>query len=49
VDTDPETLNIDLKVIESAVTSRTRAIFVVHYAGAPCDMNTIGALSPRMA
>jgi prevent-host-death family protein len=45
VDIDPETLNIDPKAIESAVTSRTRAIFVVHYAGAPCDMNTIGAIA----
>ena len=34
-------LNISPKAIESLVTSRTRAIIVVHYAGYPCDMEAI--------
>ncbi|WP_249414133.1 DegT/DnrJ/EryC1/StrS family aminotransferase [Alteribacter keqinensis] len=41
VDIDPQTLNIDPKRIESAVTSRTKAILVVHIFGQPCDMTTI--------
>ena len=45
VDIDPETLNIDPAAIEAAITPQTRAIFVVHYAGAPCDMDAIGAIA----
>ena len=45
VDIDPETLNIDPAAVESAVTPRTRAIFVVHYAGTPCDMDAIDAIA----
>jgi dTDP-4-amino-4,6-dideoxygalactose transaminase len=45
VDIDPETLNIDPVAIEAAITAATRAIFVVHYAGAPCDMDAIGAIA----
>lgn len=45
VDIDPDTLNIDPTAIEAAITSQTRAIFVVHYAGAPCDMDAIGAIA----
>ena len=45
VDIDPETLNIDPTAIEAAITPRTRAIFVVHYAGAPCDMDAIDAIA----
>ncbi len=41
VDIDPQTLNISASLIEAAVTERTRAIFVVHYAGVPCDMDAI--------
>jgi len=37
----PDNLNISPKAIESLVTSRTRAIIVVHYAGYPCDMEAI--------
>ena len=39
VDIRPDTLNIDERLIESAVTSRTKAIVPVHYAGVPCAMN----------
>jgi dTDP-4-amino-4,6-dideoxygalactose transaminase len=41
IDIRPDTLNIDEKQIEKAITSKTRAIVVVHYAGVACEMNTI--------
>ena len=41
VDIRPDTLNIDEKLIEAAITDRTRAICVVHYAGVGCEMDTI--------
>ena len=37
----PDTLNIDEKQIEDAITPKTKAIVVVHYAGVACEMNTI--------
>jgi len=43
----PDTLNIDDKVIESLITSRTRAIVVVHYAGVACEMDAITALASK--
>lgn len=41
VDIDPETLNMDEHQIEPAITSRTKAIFPVHYAGVACRMDRI--------
>lgn len=41
VDIRYDTLNIDEKLIESAITSRTKAIVPVHYAGVPCEMDVI--------
>ncbi|WP_067727177.1 dTDP-4-amino-4,6-dideoxygalactose transaminase [Oceanobacillus damuensis] len=41
VDISPDTMNIDPKKIAEAITERTRAIVVVHYAGVPCDMDAI--------
>jgi dTDP-4-amino-4,6-dideoxygalactose transaminase len=41
VDIDPHTLNIDPKQIESAITSRTKAIIPVHLAGLACEMQSI--------
>lgn len=41
VDIREDTLNLDEKLIESAITSRTRAIIPVHYAGVSCEMATI--------
>lgn len=41
VDIRPDTMNIDEKLIESAITPRTRAIVPVHYAGVACEMDTI--------
>ncbi|MBK8401757.1 MAG: dTDP-4-amino-4,6-dideoxygalactose transaminase [Propionivibrio sp.] len=41
VDIRPDTLNIDEARIEDAITSRTKAIVPVHYAGVSCEMDTI--------
>ena len=41
VDIDPETRNIDPYLFEKAITSRTRAIIPVHFAGLSCDMEAI--------
>lgn len=41
VDIKLETLNIDEDLIEEAITSRTKAIVVVHYAGVSCEMDKI--------
>jgi len=41
VDIRPDTLNIDEKLIEDAITEKTKAIVVVHYAGVACEMDTI--------
>ena len=48
IDIRPDTLNIDEMKIEQAITPRTKAIFVTHYAGVPCEMDTINAIAaPR--
>ena len=47
VDIRPDTLNLDERRLEAALTPRTRAIVVVHYAGTGCDMETIGAIAGR--
>lgn len=41
VDIRPDTMNIDEKLIESAITDKTKAIVPVHYAGVSCEMDTI--------
>jgi dTDP-4-amino-4,6-dideoxygalactose transaminase len=45
VDVRPDTLNLDERLIEAAITPRTRAIVVVHYAGVGCEMDAILALA----
>lgn len=47
VDIRPDTLNIDEALIEQAITPRTRAICVVHYAGVACEMDTIMEIAAR--
>lgn len=47
VDIRPDTLNLNESLIEAAITSRTRAIFVVHYAGVAADMDRIGQIAER--
>lgn len=47
VDIRADTLNIDERLIEAAITPRTKAICVVHYAGIACEMDTILAIAAR--
>lgn len=47
VDVRSDTLNLDEHLIEAAITSRTRAIVVVHYAGVACEMDSIMAVAQR--
>ena len=47
VDIRPDTMNIDEKKIEDAITDRTRAIVPVHYAGVACEMDTIMDIAKR--
>lgn len=47
VDIREDTLNIDERLIEAAITPRTRAIAPVHYAGVCCEMDSIIAIARR--
>ena len=47
VDIREDTLNLDEKLIESAITKRTRAIVPVHYAGVACEMDTILSIAKQ--
>ncbi len=47
VDIRPDTLNIDETLIEAAITAKTRAVVVVHYAGVSCEMDTIVRLTEK--
>ncbi len=47
VDIRPDTMNIDETKIEEAVTSKTRAIVPVHYAGVSCEMDTIMKIAKK--
>jgi dTDP-4-amino-4,6-dideoxygalactose transaminase len=49
VDVRADTLNIDENQIEQRITARTKAIFLVHYAGVGCEMDTIMAVARRHA
>jgi len=40
-DVDPVTMNIDPNEVEAKITSRTKAILPVHFAGRPCDMDAL--------
>jgi len=47
VDIRPDTLNIDERLVEAAITPRTRALLVVHYAGVGCEMPALLAVAAR--
>lgn len=47
VDIREDTLNLDERLLEAAITPRTRAILVVHYAGVACAMDEITAVASR--
>lgn len=47
VDIRPDTMNIDEKKIEAAITSKTKVICVVHYAGVSCEMDTIMQIAKK--
>jgi len=46
-DVRPDTLNLDESLLEPLITPRTKAIVVVHYAGVPCEMDSILAIGAR--
>lgn len=47
VDIRKDTMNIDEKLIENAITEKTKAIVPVHYAGVGCEMDTIMDIAER--
>lgn len=47
VDIRPDTMNIDERLIEQAITPKTKAIVPVHYGGVACEMATIMALAAK--
>jgi dTDP-4-amino-4,6-dideoxygalactose transaminase len=47
VDIRPDTLNLDEARIEAAITPRTRAIMVVHYAGVSCEMDAVMRIAQK--
>jgi dTDP-4-amino-4,6-dideoxygalactose transaminase len=49
VDVRADTLNLDERLLEAAITPQTRAIMVVHYAGISCEMDTILEIAKRHA
>ena len=47
VDIRPDTMNLDETKLEDAITSKTKAIVPVHYAGIACEMDTILAIAEK--
>jgi dTDP-4-amino-4,6-dideoxygalactose transaminase len=47
VDVRPDTLNMDERLVEAAITPRTKVIVPVHYASIGCEMDVIGALARK--
>ena len=47
VDIRPDTMNMDEKKIEDAITEKTKAVIVVHYAGVACEMSAITAIAEK--
>ncbi|MEG4571771.1 DegT/DnrJ/EryC1/StrS family aminotransferase [Microcoleus sp. N3A4] len=46
-DVDPVTMNIDPAQVEAKITSKTKAILPVHFAGRPCDMDALCEIASR--
>ncbi len=47
VDIRPDTLNLDERLVEEAITERTRAVVAVHYAGVACDLDSLSDICSR--
>jgi len=47
IDIDPVTYNMDVDLLEAAITANTRAIIPVHLFGLPCDMNALQAIAAK--
>jgi perosamine synthetase len=47
VDIDPATFNMDVSLVEAAITPRTKAILCVHQMGMPCDLQRLVPLARR--
>jgi len=47
VDVDPETLNIDYDDLERQITPKTKAIFLVHLMGNPCNMDRVMEIAKK--
>lgn len=47
VDCEKETMNIDINDIERKITKKTKAVIPVHFAGRPCDMDSIVEISKK--
>ncbi len=45
VDVRRDTLNLDESLVEAAITPRTKAVLPIHYAGVPCEMDSINAIA----
>jgi dTDP-4-amino-4,6-dideoxygalactose transaminase len=47
VDVEPDTLNMDARLVEAAIGPRTKAILCVHQLGMPCDVRALGEIADR--
>lgn len=47
VDIRPDTMNLDEKLVEAAITNKTRAIVPMHYAGVACEMDALLEIAAR--
>ena len=47
VDIDRNTMNLNPQLLENAITTRTKVILPVHFAGRPCEMDAIKEISNK--
>jgi dTDP-4-amino-4,6-dideoxygalactose transaminase len=47
IDIRPDTLNLDENKIEQLITEKTKAIYIVHYAGVSCEMDKINEIAKK--